>query len=111
LPGKQRPLSLREPWPTSWHPLFDLGDEMLGDSPVLVVDTMRRIAALLRAQIGEFGEAYKSAGVDGLVRVFDNRRPVVDMRPYNPDIARAAIVYLVSGQCYWGKAWDAKAER
>jgi len=88
---------------------FDLGYEMLGDSPVLVVDTMCRMASLLRGQIGELGEAYNSAGVDGLVRAFDECRSTVDVRPHNPDIARAAIVYLVSGECCWGKAWGQRS--
>ena len=86
----------------------DLGYEMLGDSPVLVIDTMCRIASLLWAQIGELGEAYQSTGVDGLVRAFDDRRSAIDNWPYNADIARAAIVYLVSGQCCWRKAWEAE---
>ena len=86
---------------------FDLGYEMLGDSPVVVVDTMCRIGSLLRADIGDLDEAYKSTGVDGLVRAFDERRSAVDIHPYNPDIARAAIVYLVSSQCFWGKTWKA----
>ncbi len=82
----------------------DLGYEMLGESPVLVVDTMCRIASLLQPQIGELSDAYNSAGVEGLVRAFDARRPVTDMEPHNPEVVKAAIVYLVSGQCCWGKS-------
>ncbi len=88
----------------------DLGYEMLGESPVLVVDTMCRIASLLHVQIGELGEAYNIGGVDELVRVFDERLPTVDLRPYNPDIARMAIVYLVSGECCWGRVWRQRSK-
>lgn len=80
----------------------DLGYEMLGDSPVVVVDTICRMATLLRVQGGEFEEVYKKTGVDGLLRVFDERRSAIEMQPTDRDIGRAAIVYLISGQCCWG---------
>ncbi len=84
-------------------PAPELGEEMLEDSPVLVVDTMCRIDSVLREQTGELVEAYNNGGVDGLVRAFDERRGVIDPKPYNANIARAAVVYVVSGECCWGR--------
>ncbi len=89
----------------------DLGYEMLNESPVLVIDTMCRMASLLWAEAGDLREVYKSTGVDGLVRAFDDRRSAVDLEPRGVNMARAAIVYLISGECCWGKAWRPERER